>query len=501
MKINTGGKVIASGGYGCVFSPALKCEGTTKRETGKISKLMTSTRAKDEYAEILSIKEKVDEIENYKDYFLIYDLNLCKPAKLSPSDLKEYSKCTALPKDKITVKNINKRRNELISLNLPNGGLPVDDYLYEDGSFEKIYMLHVTLFQLLKEGIVPMNKKNVYHSDIKDSNVLVDDISRTKKIETTKVETENFKTENFKTENFKTENFKTRLIDWGLANQYKPFKNEPFPRSWRNRPFQFNVPFSVIIFSDSFIEKYTEYIKNGGVTDYTHLRPFVIDYINFWFKKRGAGHYKFINEIMYTFFSKNLKTVASESKPVVIETQVTMEFIVNYIVDVLVHFTKFREDGNLNLREYLDNVFIQIVDIWGFICVYYPIAELLYNNYDNLSVSELKIFNKIKYIFVTYLFNPRHEPIDLNLLYSDLNDLGNLINNKLREKRVNRVKNTKMSLKMSSKAAGVHNKTRKNKTNNTRKNTTNNTTNGKSFSFKRRPKRRKFRNPIFLSVK
>ena len=71
MKINTGGNVIASGGYGCVFSPALKCEGTTKRETGKISKLMTSTRAKDEYAEILSIKEKLDEIENYKDYFLV----------------------------------------------------------------------------------------------------------------------------------------------------------------------------------------------------------------------------------------------------------------------------------------------------------------------------------------------------------------------------------------------------------------------------------------------
>jgi serine/threonine protein kinase len=462
MKINTGGKVIASGGFGCVFSPALKCEGTTKRETGKISKLMTATRAKDEYAEILSIKEKLDEIENYKDYFLIYDLNLCKPAKLSPSDLKEYSKCTALPKDKITVKNINKRRNELISLNLPNGGLPVDDYLYENGSFEKIYKLHVTLFQLLKEGILPMNKKNVYHSDIKDSNVLVDD------------------------------DLKTRLIDWGIANHYKPFKDEPFPRSWRNRPFQYNVPFSVIIFSDSFIEKYTEYIKNGGETDYTHLRPFVIDYINFWFKKRGAGHYKFINEMMYTFFSKNLNTIASESKPVVIETQITMEFIVNYIVDVLVHFTKFREDGKLNLREYLDNVFIQIVDIWGFICVYYPLAELLYNNYDNLSLSELKIFNKIKYLFVTYLFNPRHEPIDINLLYSDLNDLGNLINIKLREKRVKKVKSVRMAT-----AAGVHKKTRKNTTNS--KN--NNTTNVKTFSFNRRPKRRKFRNPIFLSIK
>jgi len=477
MKINTGGKVIASGGYGCVFSPALKCEGTTKRETGKISKLMTSTRAKDEYAEIISIKEKLDKIENYKDYFLIYDLNLCRPAKLTPSDLKEFSKCSALPKDKITVKNINKRRNELISLNLPNGGLPVDDYLYVNGSFEKIYKLHISLFRLLKEGIIPMNEKNVYHSDIKDSNVLVDD--STTKVETTKVE---------------TTKVETRLIDWGLANQYSPSENEPFPRSWRNRPFQYNVPFSVIIFSDSFIERYTEYIKNGGVTDYTHLKPFVIDYINFWFIKRGAGHYKFINEIMYTLFSKSLTSISSENKPIIIETQITMEFIVNYIVDVLVHFTKFREDGKLNLREYLDKVFIKIVDIWGFISIYYPIAELLYNNYDKLTVAELKIFNKIKFIFVTYLFNPRHTPIDMKILYSDLNDLGNLINNKLREKRF---KKHTVSLK----ASGVHKKTRKNTNTNTNTNTNINKYSGKTFSFKRRPKRRKFRNPIFLSLK
>ena len=205
---------------------------------------------------------------------------------------------------------------------------------------------------------------------------------------------------------------------------------------------------------------------------------------------------------MYTFFSKNLNSVASESKPVIIETQITMEFIVNYIVDVLVHFTKFREDGKLNLREYLDNVFIQIVDIWGFICVYYPLAELLYNNYDKLSVSELNIFNKIKFIFVTYLFNPRHEPIDMNSLYSDLNDLGELINIKLREKSIK--KSVKMSLRMAT-AAGVHKKTRKNTNNNANnninKNANNSKSNSKLFSFKRRPKRRKFRNPILLSLK
>ena len=34
-KNNTGGNVLASGGFGCVFSPALKCEGEKHRE-GKI---------------------------------------------------------------------------------------------------------------------------------------------------------------------------------------------------------------------------------------------------------------------------------------------------------------------------------------------------------------------------------------------------------------------------------------------------------------------------------
>ena len=473
MKINKGGNVIASGGYGCVFSPALKCDGTSKREKGKITKLMTERHAKEEYAEILSIKEKLDDIKNYTDYFLVYDINLCKPAKLKPADLKKFSKCTALPKDNITESNINKKLDELMSLNIPHGGIAVDDYLYDNGSFEKIQKLHKSLVKLLKEGIVPMNKKNIYHSDIKDSNILVDVSS--------------------------TSELKTRLIDWGLAIQYKPFSNEPFPKSFRNRPFQFNVPFSVIIFSEYFIEKYTAYIKNGGTTDESQLKPFVIDYINFWFKKRGAGHYKFINEIMYTFFSKDFQSIALENKPLIIETQITMKFIVNYIVDVLVHFTKFKEDGNLNLREYLDNVFIKIVDVWGFIVVYYPLAELLFENFEKLSNNEAKVFNKLKMIFVTYLFNPRHEMIDMNALYSDLNELDDLINivsSGYDAKITNELKMTKNNI-----ASGIHKKTKKKTKKNIRKNTIKNIYNNKTISFKRKPKRKRFRKPIFLSLK
>ena len=41
-----GGEVIASGGFGCVFSPALKCK-NKKRTKNKITKLMIRKNAID----------------------------------------------------------------------------------------------------------------------------------------------------------------------------------------------------------------------------------------------------------------------------------------------------------------------------------------------------------------------------------------------------------------------------------------------------------------------
>jgi serine/threonine protein kinase len=447
---NKGGKVIASGGYGCVFNPALKCEGASKRESKKISKLMTDRHATQEYEEINSLKEKLDSVPNYEDYFLLYDATLCRPAKLTTKDLESFNdKCTALPKDNITKANINTKLDELMSLNLPNGGLPVDDYIYSDGSFEKIYRVHSHLVKLLKDGIIPMNSRNIYHSDIKDSNVLIDDSG------------------------------KARLIDWGLTVEYKPGTTVEFPKNWRNRPLQFNVPFSVVIFTDAFYERYTQYLKDGGEVEEESLRPFVIDYLNFWMKERGAGHYKFINEIMYMLYSHVFTSVSEKSRPVMIETEITLPIITNYIIDVLVHYTRFKENGSLNLREYLNEVYINIVDIWGFINVYFPLLEILYNNYFSLKENEMKIFKKLEYIFNEYMYNPRHEPINMNNLIDDLKELGNLIHIVAYGK-----KKTSSSRDL---ASGIRSRKTKRKLN--------------SSIFKRKMLKKRFKNPFFLSIK
>ena len=53
MQKVKGGKIIGSGGYGCVFRPPLKCKGKHRTKKRMVSKLMTVKHAKSEYEEIL----------------------------------------------------------------------------------------------------------------------------------------------------------------------------------------------------------------------------------------------------------------------------------------------------------------------------------------------------------------------------------------------------------------------------------------------------------------
>jgi len=397
MKNNKGGKVLASGGFGCVFSPQLKCKGKTLKKRG-ISKLMKKEYAINEYDEIQKYKKRLDNIPNYADYFLLYDIDICQPAKLTKADLSNFTKkCTALPKDNITKSNINGSLDQIMLLNMPNGGIPVNDFIKTDGNLPQ---LNRSLISLLTNGIVPMNNVNIYHCDIKETNVLVDN---------------------------QGDIIKTRLIDWGLSAEYIPYKNNKFPSTWRNRPLQFNVPFSVIIFSDTFVETYTKYINEGGKTTEGALRPFVTKYIYDWMDERGNGHFETINEIMYLLFNRDLDPkYDKQTKRDIIKSKYTMEYITNYVVDVLVNFTRFRDDGTLNLRYYLDKVFIKIVDVWGFIITYLPILEILASNYDELTPEQLNLFEELKFIYVNYLYKPTSKPINIRELVSKLNKLDTM---------------------------------------------------------------------------
>ena len=55
-KNRKGGEVIAAGGFGCVFSPALRCINSNKRQ-GDISKLLEKKDAENEWNELKNVKK------------------------------------------------------------------------------------------------------------------------------------------------------------------------------------------------------------------------------------------------------------------------------------------------------------------------------------------------------------------------------------------------------------------------------------------------------------
>jgi hypothetical protein len=418
QKILTGGKVIASGGYGCVFSPALKCEGSKKREKNKISKLMTEKHTIQEYEEIEKVRSRLKNIPDFADYFLVNDITVCKPDKLTKFDLAKYKKkCRALPKDNIFEHNINKSLDQLLLLNIPNGGLPLDDYNYNSGSFSKWYKTSVNLVKLLKNAILPMNKQNYFHCDIKDSNILIKETD---------------------------DEFKMRLIDWGLSTEYTPFIDDEIPKSWFRRSIQFNVPFSVILFTYDFEERYTKYIEKYDKIDENILRPFVYNYLIFWLKKRGSGHYLFINEIMYILFSNDIEGDNKESKIKIIENEFTLFYITNYLVKIIHKYTYLKNNKVvINLKDYLDNVFINIVDVHGLLTCYFPLIDILFMNYKKLTVSQHKLFMSIKNLFITYLFSPITDKNEISKIIDELESLTLLIKDEINSKPFyNEISNT-----------------------------------------------------------
>ena len=411
-----GGKIIASGGFGCVFSPSLLCKNskTKKRKTNTISKVMKSKYIYDEYNEIKQMLHHLKHINNYKNYFLIYNINTCKPKKFTKKDLKNFNNiCTALPKDKITKNNINTKLDELMILNMPYGGIPIDDFIIKKKSMHAIKKLNNQLIKLLINGIIKMNNKHVFHNDIKDSNILIQ---------------------------VKNKKIYTRLIDWGLATYYLPYKNTPLPLVWKDRPFQYNSPFSNIIFSVEFIKHFTDFNINEKDITRDLLYDFINRYVYYWIKERGEGHIKLIFKII---------SIITDESP---------EYIIcNYITDVVMYI-HLKDKTHINIRHYLDSIYIHNVDKWGFVSSYYPILMLYYTNKDILSPVQNKCFDILKTLFF-YIYTTSVHKIDTTIIVNELKKLTGYIDSQLKGNKYTK------GLTYTRTKSGVTGKTRKTRDN------------------------------------
>ena len=358
-----GGKVIGSGGYGCVFRPALRCKGTRKRASKTISKLMLNKYVKREYMEITKYLPILRKIPNYKNYFIIEGANICQPAQLTQTDLINFdTKCKVLRKRDINAKNINNNLDKISSINLQDGGVELGTYIYSGLSLDGMKDLNARMIQLLVHGILPMNKYNVYHADIKEANIVVDVTGKY-----------------------------VRLIDWGLSMYTPSGKN--IPDVLRDKPLQYNLPFSIILFNNTFKTMYSTFLKTSTHLDNNSIAGFLKGYVEKWNTKRGKGHIKTITSIWSGI----------TGKPNIQET-----IIIPYLSAVLLEYTR---DGEFDTIGYFKNVFLNLIDLWGFIISY---SAFLENGYKN---------EKINNLVMNYLYRNPTENINIDDLVDDLKNL------------------------------------------------------------------------------
>lgn len=409
-----GGKALSSGGYGCVFFPALKCKNDSNEDKNKyVSKLMFKKYAMEEYNLIKSISMKLKKVPNYENYYLLKNIKLCKPEPLTDADLKNFeSICSALSKKDLHVNNVNNNLNELLILKMPNGGKTIDNYIKQtvdnDNSLVNFKEINTKLINLLFNGIIPMNNQNVYHCDIKGSNVLVD-----------------------------SDNLIPRLIDWGLSTQYKPHDSNEIPEEWKNYAIQFNTPFASAFLASDFMNFFTNYKD----VNENNMLEFIYEYVKSYVSQQR--HYKTIKDIVYMLYFDNITNDDIEYYELVTEKKVnnkndedtrrdilsekTLKIVSDYLYEITIKYDIIKNNMIMerNITNYINDNYIYIVDIWGFMMCYLDIMEMLFTNYDNLNNKEMELFNLIRQIYIKYLYNNGVVEISYENLKEDLLNMNN----------------------------------------------------------------------------
>tara|TARA_B100000963_G_C22629293_1_gene674039 strand:- start:475 stop:1992 length:1518 start_codon:yes stop_codon:yes gene_type:complete len=393
-----GGKPINAGGYGCLFKPALKCKGK-KRRKKTVSKVLLNQHAESEYDTIEFFKNKLKEIPDYSKYFMIDNIEICKPDRLTKSDLTKFNEVCVNLKN-FSSKTINNNLDKIKIINIPDGGIDLDKFITNTNiTAENFIVINSLMINLLKNAVIPMNNKGVLHLDIKANNIMVSEDSNVK------------------------------LIDWGLSH----FNDGKIPNTILHFPITFNMPFSSILLNHNFetfinniISKNPDILNHDSLNT-ASLKTTIINYMYFLFKDAGLGQFAYLNMILSNLYLPFMPSTDVNDLNNLSIYYFTMNHIVDYIIPIIRKFTK---KNRFSPDEYYNTVFVKNVDIWGFLMCYEKYLYLLSQpklSDNKLTKSDNKnLYMLLREIYIDILFSNPTQVIDTNKLLEKLNNLNKI---------------------------------------------------------------------------
>ena len=412
-----GGKAIASGGYGCVFYPALRC--LDEERTNGISKLLKRSNAREEYEEAERILPVLKNIPDYRNFVLLPD-ELCYPDDLTPSDKENVDKkCAAF--GEITT-NVSKYQ----ILNMPFGGPDVDKYIQLNKMGDNFVLLNQSLMNLLKSAIKVYNENRLIHADLKGANVLV---------------------------NEKT--LQCKIIDWGLAVKYSKENTVIIDEELEWRPIQFNIPPSNILMSEYFVSLLSSHVKASPVTK-DSLAKLIKDHLPKFREKYGDGHIDYM-EFMMSILIKNLNLNVSP-----------IDMICNYIANCAFYCVNEKNRVTMSNTgesiqmshkkkrkykhyKYFYDIYSHNCDIWGLLTIYVKMLELSRTQFDlqdvNTNVGKFRI--SLSKILFKYMINHSVKKIPINDLSKELLSLNDIFKSTTISSMNSNIKSQKLRTKLS----------------------------------------------------
>jgi len=430
-----GGIPIYPGGFSCVFKPQLKCKNKTmkiqkKRSVDKkdnregISKLLFKKYAEIEMENIQNFYSALRKIPKSHKYFLFTRSKICSPAKISKRDLRGFDDmCTNFTKHDINESNINSTSNinNLKLINMPNAGVSVNEWLFQNMlTSARIITFNKLISKLILNAIVPMNREGVIHNDMKEDNILIQDVGKSggvaMRFPPTPVPT---------------------IIDWGISGIST--HQQPIPEIIMNRYISISNPFSNVLFTNDFSKSYGDFLKTH---DFNLQNPLFRKQLNEfsnaqYLKFQKYGHYshiqKFFNnafELFPDFFESAPVTSGIKSSE-----QIYHRFASNYISDILFHFTEIdKSDGvaRFQYKKYFTKVYIFNCDVWGTMFCYSIFFSFQdkykYDEHVNIESSKYSTFliNMLS-IYTNQIMINGHEKINISKLTNSLMSIKKIL--------------------------------------------------------------------------